>query len=215
MKKVLMAMVTVSMLMGSALFIRPALGLEGEVKMSVKELYSLSNRKSYRLGLRLGIISPTSDVLITKDSTYDFTFEFDAKLNENLDLGPRIGFASYKPKTAAYEATYGLMKFGFGGRLYLTYFGDYGSTHGFANIYVDGEADYYTASKGSEVTVGAPPSFAGFGAYGGAGVELAFGPNATGYVSAAYQKTSIKSSDDKELPLDGYVIQVGTRLAFI
>jgi hypothetical protein len=44
------------------------------------------------------------------------------------------------------------------------------------------------------------------------GVELAFGPNATGFVEAAYQRTSIKSSTSEELPLDGIVYAVGVRM---
>ncbi|MBI5078563.1 hypothetical protein HZB08_00885 [Candidatus Saganbacteria bacterium] len=196
----------------------PARAAEGgEVKMSLKELYSLSNRKSYRLGLRGSVISPTDSINVNKDSTMDFGLEFDAKLNENFDNGPRFGIVSKKLKVGStIDANYTAMKFGFGGRIYMLYWGEYGSTHGFFNLYAAGEADYYTVNKAADITNLAtnPPSFAGMGVYGGIGVELAFGPNTSGFVEAGYQKTNIKSSSNDELPLDGYVVATGARLAF-
>ncbi|OGC09691.1 hypothetical protein A3F86_02280 [candidate division WOR-1 bacterium RIFCSPLOWO2_12_FULL_45_9] len=169
----------------------PVYALEGTATIGAQDLYNLSQRKTYRLGLRLSGISPASS-LIT--SPYDFTVEFDAKLNENLDVGPRGGISGYQTGGVAVSA----MKFGFGGRLYLTYWGEHGSTHGFFNAYVDAELDYYSAAN-----------ISGIGAYGGVGLELAFGPNATGYGAIAYQTVSGTA------PLDGIVVQLGTRLAFI
>lgn len=200
----------------STLLILPAYSevKAGEAIVSVKDLFSMANRKSYRLGLRAAIISPTDNVNLNKDSTMDIGLEFDAKLNENIDSGPRFGIISKKLQTGTTTASYTAIKFGFGGRMYLAYWGDYGSTHGFINAYVAGSVDYYIASKASEVTLNAPASFAGLGAYGGAGVELAFGPNTGGFAEAGYQKTSIKSTDNQVLPLDGFVVAVGARLAF-
>jgi hypothetical protein len=192
----------------------PAIAQEGTATLSMDQLNALANRKSYRLGLRVSGISPSSSTLTSSNMGYDFTFEFDAKLNENLDLGPRGGYASYKATTSdGIDGTYGMMKFGFGGRLYMVYWGDYGSTHGFFNSYFDFEADYYNANKGSGVST-SPSSFSGIGGYGALGLELAFGPNATGFASVGYQRTSIKSSTNVELPLSGFVAQAGTRLAF-
>ncbi|MFH1826355.1 MAG: hypothetical protein ABH823_03600 [bacterium] len=170
----------------------PAQAVEGTATIRAQDLYSLAQRKTYRLGIRAGYISPTAS---TVSSAYDVTLEFDAKLNENLDTGPRFGLAYYQ--VTGSDAV-SVAKIGYGARMYLTYWGDYGSSHGFVNVYIDGQADYYTGQNVS-----------GFGGYGGAGLELAFGPNATGYACAAYQKIS------GEVPLDGILIQVGTRLAFI
>lgn len=192
----------------------PAEVKAGEAIVSVKDLFSMNNRKSYRLGLRAGMISPTDNINLNKDSTLDLGLEFDAKLNENLDLGPRFGFISKKLLTGAANASYTAIKFGFGGRMYLAYWGDYGSTHGFVNAYVAASGDYYIANKGSAVVAASPASFAGLGVYGGAGVELAFGPNTGGFVEAGYQRTSIKSTDSQELPLDGIIVAAGARLAF-
>ena len=186
----------------------------GEAIVSVKDLFSMANRKSYRLGLRAAMISPTDNLNINKDSTFDLGLEFDAKLNENLDVGPRFGLISRKLQTGAINASYTAIKFGFGGRMYLAYWGDYGSTHGFVNAYVAGSGDYYIANKGDAVVATSPSSFAGLGVYGGAGIEFAFGPNTGGYAEVGYQKTNIKSSDNQKLPLDGYIAAVGARLAF-
>lgn len=134
-----------------------------------------------------------------------------------MDTGPRFGIVSKKLKVGStIDASYLALKFGFGGRIYLMYWGEYGSTHGFFNLYVNGEADYYVANKTSDITSLAtnPSSFAGIGAYGGAGIELAFGPNTGGFVEAGYQKTNIQSSDSNTLPLDGFVLATGARLAF-
>lgn len=192
----------------------PVSALEGEVKMQLKDFYTLANRKSYRLGIRGGIISPTDTINLNKDSTFDFGLEFDAKMNENVDSGPRFGLISKKLKTGTTDASYLAVKFGFGGRIYVFYWGEMSSTHGFFNAYVGGTIDYYNASKTSEITAGSPPSFAGFGGYANTGIELAFGPNAGGFVEAGYQRTSIRSSDSQTLPLDGFIVQAGARLAF-
>lgn len=192
-----------------------AQALEGTATVSAKDLYSLASRKTYRLGLRGTIISPTKDILINKDATYDLGLEFDAKLNENLDMGPRFGFGSFKSKTLAYDATYNILRFGFGGRIYMLYWGETASTHGLFNTYINLEADYYNASKSTENIVNSPASFAGMGGMVGAGVEIAFGPNTGGFVEADIQRTSIKNADgSQELPLDGYILAAGARLAF-
>ncbi len=180
-------------------------------------VYSLAQRKTYRLGLRAGIISPTDNINVNKESSFDLGLEFDAKLNENLDTGPRFGIVSKKLQTSALGGSYTALKFGYGGRIYMMYWGEYGSTHGFFNLYVNGEIDYYTANKSSDIAglTSGPSSLAGMGGYGGLGVELAFGPNTGGFVEAGYQKTSIKdSTGNNELPLDGYIIAAGARLAF-
>ena len=183
-------------------------------------VFSLAQRKSYRLGLRGGIISPTDNINQLKDASYDLGLEFDAKLNENLDTGPRFGLISKKLQNAGgtVNANYTAVKFGFGGRIYTMYWGEYGSTHGFFNLYVALEGDYYTVNKSSDVATGGtltnPSQFAGMGGYGGLGVELAFGPNTGGFVEVGYNKTSIKDSTGVEFPLDGYVLAAGTRLAF-
>lgn len=177
-------------------------------------VYSLANRKSYRLGLRGAIISPTDNINLSKDSTFDLGLEFDAKLNENLDTGPRFGVISKKLNSSTVNANYTAIKFGFGGRIYTMYWGEYGSTHGFFNLYVALEGDYYVVNKSSDISGTNPSQFAGLGGYGGVGIELAFGPNTGGFVEAGYQKTSIKDSSNVEFPMDGYVVAAGTRLAF-
>jgi hypothetical protein len=182
-------------------------------------VFSMAQRKSYRLGLRAAILSPTDTVNVSKDSAFDLGLEFDAKLNENFDCGPRFGIISKKLQNTGgtINANYTAIKFGFGGRLYTMYWGEYGSTHGFFNLYVAAEGDYYIASKGSDIASLAtnPSSLAGMGGYGGVGIELAFGPNTGGFVEAGYQKTSVKdSTGNYELPLDGYVLAGGARLAF-
>lgn len=197
--------------------VAPVFALEGQATISAKDLYSLSQRKTYRLGLRGGIISPTDNINVNKDSTFDVGLEFDAKLNENVDSGPRFGVISKKLKVGTtVDANYTALKFGFGGRLYTMFWGETGSSHGFFNLYLNGEVDYFAVSKAGDVTslVTNPSTFAGLGGYGGVGVELAFGPNSGGYVEAGYQKTSIKSAANDEFPLDGYVVAAGARLAF-
>lgn len=179
------------------------------------DLPALLSRKTYRLGIRAGLLSPTEDINLTKDSSFNIGLDFDAKMNENLDWGPRFTYQSVKYKTAVIDATYGVLMFGYGARMYLSYWGDYGSTHGFVNAYIAGEANYCVANKSSEVLAASPANFAGFAANGGVGIELAFGPNSTGFVDLRYQKSSIHDSAGVKFPLDGYVINVGTRLAFI
>src|SRR3989338_11601638 len=148
-------------------------------------VFSLAQRKSYRLGLRGGIISPTDNINVDKNSTFDLGLEFDAKLNENLDTGPRFGLISKKLQNTGgtVNANYTAIKFGFGGRLYTMYWGEYGSTHGFFNLYLAAEGDYYTVSKTSDITSLAtnPSSFAGVGGYGGGGIGVGFGPNTGGF----------------------------------
>lgn len=212
MKKILLAAGLILILF-SPLFLLPALAIEGTATVPVKDLFALANRKTYRLGIRGTLISPTSNILITKNSIMDFGLEFDAKLNENLDTGPRFGYLSYSPKTSAVDGSYGILKFGYGARIYFAYWGDYGSTHGFVNAYGDAEVDYYTATM-SGGTLTSPPNAAGVGGYVGGGLEFAFGPNTSGFAGVGYQKTSINSGDGKEIPLDGFLVQVGTRLAF-
>jgi len=207
----------------SALFIFSCfLGLYAASALTKEEaniVYSLAQRKSYRLGLRAAILSPTDTINVSKDSSFDLGFEFDAKLNENFDCGPRFGIISKKLQNTGgtVNANYTAIKFGFGGRIYTMYWGEYGSTHGFFNLYFAAEGDYYIANKASDVTSLAtnPSSLAGMGGYGGVGLELAFGPNTGGFVEAGYQKTSVKdSTGNYELPLDGYVLAAGARLAF-
>lgn len=178
------------------------------------DLPALLSRKNYRLGMRVGILSPNDNLTVTKDTPFSFGFDFDAKLNENLDMGPRFTYLSKKfVNSASVNANYGVLMFGFGGRIYLTYFGDYGSTHGFANVYVALDGNYVVASKADGIAT-SPASFAGFMGNGGVGVELAFGPNTTGFVDARYQKASVKDSASNEFPLDGYAITAGARMAF-
>jgi len=182
-------------------------------------LPALLSRKSYRLGIRAGLISPTDTINVNKDSTFHVGLEFDAKLNENLDTGPRFSYISkkFKDSTSTVDATYSVIAFGYGARIYLTYWGDYGSTHGFFNAYLSGELDYYIASRASDLLggLGSPQSYAGFGGSAGGGVELAFGPNTTGFADIQYLKTSINPTSGTQFPLDGIIINVGTRLAFI
>jgi hypothetical protein len=182
-------------------------------------VFSLAQRKSYRLGLRGAILSPTDTINVSKDSSFDLGLEFDAKLNENFDCGPRFGIISKKLQNTggSVNANYTAIKFGFGGRIYSMYWGEYGSTHGFFNLYFAAEGDYYIASKAFDIASLAtnPSSLAGLGGYGGVGLELAFGPNTGGFVEVGYQKTSIKdSTGNYALPLDGYVMAAGARLAF-
>ncbi len=214
MKKIIVAGLLAGLLIGSTAVL-PVMALTQEESNIV---YSLAQRKSYRLGLRGGIISPTDNINVNKNSTFDLGLEFDAKLNENFDTGPRFGIISKALKVGStVDANYTAIKFGFGGRIYTMYWGEYGSTHGFFNLYLALEGDYYTVSKTSDIASLAsnPSSFAGVGGYGGVGVELAFGPNTGGFVEAGYQKTSIKdSSGANEFPLDGFVVAAGARLAF-
>lgn len=189
--------------------------VSGTSTIATKDLFSLASRKTYRLGLRVGMLSPTKDVLVTKDSTYDFGLEFDAKLNENLDTGPRFGLCSFKNNQGgSINATYTVLRFGYGARIYVLSWGEYSSTHGFANAYLEAEANYYTANKATEVTLNSPSAFAGFGGNVGAGIELAFGPNTGVFAQLDYSRTSIKDSNNNSLPLDGYIVAAGTRLAF-
>jgi hypothetical protein len=192
----------------------PVWAIEGTTTLKTSDLLSLANRKTYRLGVRLSMISPSKDVLLSKDSTYDLGLEFDAKLNENLDTGPRFGLCTFKNNQAGFNANYTVMRFGYGARIYVLSWGEYTSSHGLANVYLEGEANYYTANKANEVTLGAPSTFAGFGGNIGAGVEMAFGPNTGVFAQLDYSRTSIKDSNSNSLPLDGFIIAAGTRLAF-
>jgi len=193
----------------------PALAIEGTATIKAQDLYSLANRKSYRLGIRGSLLSPSKDILVTKDSSFDFGLEFDAKLNENLDTGPRFGYASFKNNQgAALNANYAIMRFGFGARVYTMYWGDYGSTHGFANLYFDGEANYYTANKGDAVVATSPSTYSGIGGQVGVGLEFAFGPSTGAFVQADISRTSIKDASGTELPLDGYLLSAGVRMSF-
>lgn len=193
----------------------PAYAIEGTTTMKTSELFTLAQRKTYRLGIRGSLLSPTSNILVSKDSSFDLGLEFDAKLNENLDTGPRFGYSSFKNNQgAAVNATYTILRFGYGARIYLASWGETTSTHGLVNAYLNAEANYYTANKGDAVVATSPSSYAGLGGQVGAGVEFALGPNTGVFVDANILKTSIKDTSNNELPLDGYILQAGTRLAF-
>lgn len=203
------------LLLAFGLAVVPAFAIEGTTTMKTSDLLSLANRKTYRLGIRGSIISPTSDVLITKDSSFDLGLEFDAKLNENLDTGPRFGYCSFKNNQgAAVNATYSIIRFGYGARIYVASWGEATSTHGLVNAYLNAEANYYTANKGDAVVATSPSSYAGLGGQVGAGIEAAFGPNTSVFADVNYLKTSIKDASNTSLPLTGYTLQAGTRLAF-
>jgi hypothetical protein len=193
----------------------PVWAIEGTTTMKTSDLLSLAGRKTYGLGLRLSMLSPTKDILVSKDSTIDFGLEFDAKLNENLDTGPRFGVCTFKNNQgSSLNATYTVIRFGYGARIYVLSWGEYTSSHGPLNAYLDAEANYYTANKASEVTLSSPSSFAGFGGNIGAGLEMAFGPNTRVFAQLDYSRTSIKDGNSNSLPLDGYIVAAGTRLAF-
>ncbi|MBU1617332.1 MAG: hypothetical protein KKF06_06155 [Candidatus Margulisbacteria bacterium] len=215
MKKVIVSLMVVGL---SLLFAGEILAIEGTATIAAKDLYNLAQRKTYRLGIRGCLLSPTDNVNVSKDSTFDLGLEFDAKLNENLDTGPRFGLILNKKLQlgSSVDATYTLVKFGYGARIYTMYWGEYGSSHGFFNLYISAEIDYYTGNKVSDGTPLAtnPSSFAGLGGNAGVGVELAFGPNTGGYAEVGYQRTSIKDTNNVELPLDGYILAAGVRLAF-
>ncbi|MFA4844376.1 MAG: hypothetical protein WC632_05450 [Candidatus Margulisiibacteriota bacterium] len=215
MKKVVSFLIALSLCTGFlSLYAADAL-----TKDEANIVYSLAQRKSYRLGLRASIISPTDNIQVSKDAAYDLGLEFDAKLNENLDTGPRFGLIGKKLNNGtSVNANYTAIKFGYGGRIYTMYWGEYGSSHGFFNLYITGQVDYYVVNKTSDITSGGaltnPSAFAGIGGYGGVGVELAFGPNTGGFIEAGMQRISVKATAGEEFPLDGYVIATGARLAF-
>ncbi|MCX5749715.1 MAG: hypothetical protein NTZ10_05685 [Candidatus Saganbacteria bacterium] len=180
------------------------------------DLPALMNRKTYRLGVRGGLISVSDTTNIQAEGTATFGFDFDAKLNENLDTGPRFTYIwkRYNNGTTV-NGSYGIMAFGYGARIYVTYWGDYGSTHGYLNAYLTGDINYCAANRLTDSrTGGSPSSFSGFAANAGAGIEAAFGPNTTGFVELKYQKSGLRDSNNVELPLDGFVFNLGTRLAF-
>src|SRR3989338_1725332 len=124
MKKVLLIMLVVSLMLGSMMLGKPMMALEGTSTIKTQDLYSLSQRKTYRLGLRGSFLSPTDSINLNKESAFDFGLEFDAKLNENLDTGPRFGIASKKLQTTLASANYTAMKFGYGARIYTMYWGE-------------------------------------------------------------------------------------------
>jgi len=193
----------------------PLYAIEGTTTVKTSDLISLANRKTYRLGIRGSFLSPTSNLLVTKDSSFDIGFEFDAKLNENLDTGPRIGYCSFKNNQGAgLNANYSIMRFGYGVRIYVASWGEMTSTHGMANAYFNAEGNYYTANRGDAVVLASPSTFAGLGGQVGAGVEFGLGPNTSVFVDANILKADIKDSNNNELPLSGYTLQAGTRLAF-
>ena len=211
MKKALLSALALSLVLTAV----PVYAIEGTTTMKTSDLFTLAQRKTYRLGIRGSILSPTSNVLVSKDSSFDLGLEFDAKLNENLDTGPRFGYSSFKNNQGtALNATYTILRFGYGVRIYLASWGETTSTHGLVNAYLNAEGNYYTANKGDAVVATSPSSYAGLGGQIGGGVEFALGPNTSVFADANIIKTSIKDAGNTELPLDGYILQVGTRLAF-
>ncbi|MFH1386362.1 MAG: outer membrane beta-barrel protein [bacterium] len=192
----------------------PAYAIEGTSTVSTKDLLAMSQKKSYRLGVRLSMISPNRDVLATKTTAYDLGLEFDARLNQNLDTGPRFGLSSFNnDQGTTLNATYSILRFGYGARMYVLSWGD-SSAHGIANLYLDAEANYYTANKSSEVKLNSPSSFAGFGAQIGTGIEFGLGPDTGAFAQINYLRTSIKDSSGNSLPLDGFILAAGARMAF-
>ncbi|MCU0641749.1 MAG: outer membrane beta-barrel protein [Candidatus Margulisbacteria bacterium] len=203
------------LLLAVSLTALPVWAIEGTTTIKTADLFSLANRKTYRLGIRGSLLTPTKDVLVSKDSSFDLGLEFDAKLNENLDTGPRFGYSSFKNNQgAAVNATYSILRFGYGARIYLASWGETTSTHGLVNAYLNAEANYYTANKGDAVVATSPSTYAGLGGQVGAGAEFALGPNTSVFADFNILKTSVKDSGGTELPLDGYTLQAGTRLAF-
>ncbi|MCX5749714.1 MAG: hypothetical protein NTZ10_05680 [Candidatus Saganbacteria bacterium] len=196
----------------------PTMGeLSQPMVMKRLNLPALLTRKDYRLGIRFGLMAPCDSVSVTKDWPFAIGFDFDGKLNKNLDIGPRITYVNKKFNNGtSVNANYGFLMLGFGGRLYLAYFGDYGSAHGFLNAYLAGDINYAIANKGFDLlpSSSSPSSFSGFVANAGIGMEAAFSPNNTGFVDVRYQKGSTKDSNGISFPDEGFLLSLGTRLSF-
>ncbi|MFH1386363.1 MAG: outer membrane beta-barrel protein [bacterium] len=195
----------------------PVYALEGTTTVSTKELLTLAQRKNLGLGVKVSMISPASDILATKIPAYDIGLAFDFKFNENLDTGPRFGIAScVNDQGTTLNASYQIIRFGYGAKLYAINWSDHSSLHGFANLYFAGEVNYFAANKIKDSTALAisPASFAGLGVQAGVGLEFTFGPNTGAFAQIDYLRTSINDISSHTLPLDGLVLTVGSRMAF-
>lgn len=189
---------------------------EGKVTLTLQEYQKLLQKKTYRLGFRAGMLFPSDATTLKDKSAIQGGLEFDAKLNENLDTGPRIAVSQLTVEQSDVNASYSVLQFGYGGRFYLLSWGEDASSHGLVNLYGSLEIQFMIANKISDVNVllTNPSNYAGFGGYGGVGLEIGFGANSSGYGEMGYQLTQLKSSNDKALPLKGYLITAGLRLSF-
>ena len=218
MKKYILAISAILLFLSSISFAE-----EGTITLTLKEYQTLLQKKSYRLGLRAGVLLPVEATSFKDKTAIQGGLEFDAKLNENLDTGPRIAYCLANMSSLDLNASYAILQFGYGARLYLLSWGESGSSHGLINLYTTAEMQFMIANKtkddmdtsmSSFGLITNPSSFAGIGLYGGAGIEIGFSQNTGAYLEVGYQTTRLKSSDDEVLPLQGMLVTSGLRLSF-
>lgn len=180
--------------------------------------WDYASGKDHRYGIGGQIYSPTDNIDLNKNTIIGLNAELDLRLNENICTGPRIGIIGRQLYTALTNASYTAIKAAYGGKVYA---GDwlYSNWSGYSSFrstvfpYINAELQYYFANRLSEFLAGSPASFAGPGAYIGLGSEMMFGKNTFGYLEFGYQRTSIKSADSQEFPLDGYLLAGGVRFS--
>lgn len=177
---------------------------------------SFAEKKEYRIGLKGGVINPSSNNGTTiKNDAMVLTLELDIKRSSRLDTGFRVGWDAFAVKASNYNACYDLLLFGYGARYY---FGDRQSPETVFHTlksYVMADAVMSLGFKYRDLdgTANSPQNLIGAGGKVGAGFEYVFGPLSSGFVDLEYGMiNSYAGSGNYEFPMRGFEVAFGVRL---
>jgi hypothetical protein len=112
------------------------------------------------------------------------------------------------------NAAYTVMHIGYGAKLYLYQWGEFGKSYGLFNLYAIGSIDGCFANRNELVSGTAPSDFSGLGLTLGAGIEFIFSPFSSFTGEIIYQRAELKVGD-VQLPLDGFTLSAGIKVGII
>lgn len=174
--------------------------------------------KSHRLGFRSGVYFPS---IKAKSMGLDFEAQFNAKIHQNVDSGPKFGLFFRQVSTAEETSTYVVVPLNFTFRFY-PFSRTKDSTHGWFAPYAAVDGGYYfslllDSNLINDNTVVIPEGLGGFGGAAGIGLELGtFGivsiPDFLWFVEAQYRYAHMTSRRNYDLQLDGFTVSFGCRM---
>lgn len=174
-------------------------------------------KKEYRLGLKGGIISPSSaSGTQIKNDALSLLLELDVKRSNRLDTGLRFGYDAFATQSSNYYACYEMFQLGYGVRYYFDERQSPETTYHTFKKYVlaDGFAVLANKYRDLDSTINSPQNFYGFGARAGAGLEYVFGPLSSGFVELEYAGIYTKTSNGNlTLRANGLMLAFGVRLS--
>lgn len=186
--------------------------------ISVQAAENLDYGKSHRFGVRGGFYYPA---VKAKALGFDLETQWNAKIHQNVDSGPKIGLFYRSIKNETEESDYIIVPITFTFRFYpLSRSAD--STHGWLAPYAMVNAGYYfslllESNKFNASDTIIPEGLGGFGFSGGIGLELGtLGiisiPDFVWFIEAQYRKASMDSRRNYALNLDGFTVSLGFRM---